>query len=147
MMKKIVLATFAAATLIMSTGCTGPFRLTSKLYNWQTSFDDKWGDELAFLGCVILPVYGLTLLGDAIIFNSIEFWGGNNPVASVNLEQDGKLVKMIHNADDSITVRATDGTEFTLVRTEDGVVAKDAAGKITHSVAHTENGMQIVEAK
>jgi hypothetical protein len=29
---------------------------------------------------VILPVYGLCTLGDALIFNSIEFWGGENPI-------------------------------------------------------------------
>lgn len=28
----------------------------------------------------ILPVYPLCLAGDIVIFNSIEFWGGNNPI-------------------------------------------------------------------
>jgi hypothetical protein len=29
-----------------------------------------------------VPVYGLAILGDAIVFNSIEFWTGNNPIVS-----------------------------------------------------------------
>jgi hypothetical protein len=29
----------------------------------------------------IIPVYGIAYLGDIIIFNSIEFWGGENPIS------------------------------------------------------------------
>ncbi len=36
--------------------------------------------ELVFLGLIIIPAYGLFSFGDAIIFNSIEFWGGSNPI-------------------------------------------------------------------
>lgn len=72
------LALFGASTV----GCTGHFRLTKKVHTWQTGIsENKWAQEGVFLGCVILPVYGLCQLGDALIFNSIEFWGGNNPFA------------------------------------------------------------------
>ena len=77
-MKKIVASLLTATVLL--TGCTGPFQLTKNLHKWQTSSDEKWIDEVVFLGCVILPVYGIACLGDAIIFNSIEFWGGENPI-------------------------------------------------------------------
>ena len=33
------------------------------------------------MGLCILPAYELCCLGDVLIFNSIEFWGGQNPVA------------------------------------------------------------------
>jgi hypothetical protein len=33
-----------------------------------------------FLILAWLPVYGLATLGDAVVFNSIEFWTGDNPV-------------------------------------------------------------------
>jgi len=79
-MKKLIPALLVGSILL--TGCTGPFALTKNLHKWQTSSDDKWIDEIAFLGCVILPVYGLATLGDALIFNSIEFWGGENPIQS-----------------------------------------------------------------
>ena len=60
----------------------GSFALTSKLHNWNGSVSDsKFVNELVFLGLCILPAYELCCLGDALIFNSIEFWGGNNPVA------------------------------------------------------------------
>jgi hypothetical protein len=77
-MKKFIPALIIASILL--TGCTGPFQLTKNLHKWQTSPADKWMDEVVFLGCIILPVYGLASLGDALIFNSIEFWGGENPI-------------------------------------------------------------------
>lgn len=77
-MKKFIPALLIASILL--TGCTGPFQLTKNLHKWQTSNDEKWVDEAVFLCCVILPVYGLCTLGDALIFNSIEFWSGENPI-------------------------------------------------------------------
>lgn len=77
-MKKFIPALLVLSVLL--TGCTGPFQLTKNLHKWQTSPENKWGDEAIFLGCVILPVYGIATLGDALIFNSIEFWGGENPI-------------------------------------------------------------------
>lgn len=80
-MKKVIIS--AAAACILLTGCTGPFALTKKLHTWQTGFEDKWVDEVAFLGCIILPVYGLSTLADGLIFNSVEFWTGDNPMDTV----------------------------------------------------------------
>ena len=40
-------------------------------------------NELIFFAFWIVPVYEVTIFFDAILFNSIEFWGGNNPVADV----------------------------------------------------------------
>ena len=42
--------------------------------------NQKFVNELVFLGLCILPAYELCTLGDALIFNSIEFWGGQNPI-------------------------------------------------------------------
>ena len=88
-------------------------------------------DEVAFLGCVILPVYGLAMLGDAIIFNSVEFWTGDNPMETVQMEGDGKTVEMALQEDGSILV--SDGQRaFVLERTETGVIAKDADGHVLY---------------
>ena len=78
-MKKVLCGVFAGI-MILSVGCTGPFALTKKVHEWQTSPEEKWVDEAAFLGCVILPVYGISSLADAVIFNSVEFWTGENPM-------------------------------------------------------------------
>ena len=72
----------AAAMLLSFTvqGCYGPFNLTRKLHNWNGSFENEWVDEAVFLGLIILPVYGISAFVDALVFNSIEFWGGENPI-------------------------------------------------------------------
>ena len=90
-MKKLLVC-LVLGSVILSTGCTGTFGLTRKIHNWQTSFENRWVDEAAFLGCVILPVYGLSTLGDALIFNSIEFWTGNNPMHEALKQGDGPSV-------------------------------------------------------
>lgn len=65
----------------LAASCYGPFNATRSLYKWNGEVtDSKWGNEAVFLGLAILPVYGIFMLGDAIIFNSLEFWGAKNPV-------------------------------------------------------------------
>jgi hypothetical protein len=65
---------------VLMSGCFGPFNLTKRLYDWNGDFHGEWAQEGMFLVLAILPAYALCMLGDAIIFNSIEFWGGNNPI-------------------------------------------------------------------
>ncbi|HTE04886.1 MAG TPA: DUF3332 family protein [Planctomycetota bacterium] len=77
--RSALVAALCLATL--SSGCYGPFNLTKKLHNWNGHVDGKWGNEGMFLVLVIIPVYGVCMLGDAIIFNSVEFWTGNNPIS------------------------------------------------------------------
>lgn len=69
------------AFLFTTSGCFGGFNLTRNVYNFNKRVSpEKWVQELVFLGLVIVPVYGIAMLVDAIIINSIEFWTGNNPV-------------------------------------------------------------------
>lgn len=63
-------------------GCYGPFRLTSKLHHWNGQVSQKkFVNELVFLGMCIIPAYEICILGDGLIFNSIEWWGGRNPIS------------------------------------------------------------------
>jgi hypothetical protein len=51
--------------------------------NWNQSIGSKFVNELIFLACNIVPVYPICYTVDAVILNSVEFWTGNNPVASI----------------------------------------------------------------
>ncbi|MDY3069978.1 MAG: DUF3332 domain-containing protein [Parabacteroides sp.] len=85
-MKKKNLLMLIAATLsssVLLSSCIGPFALTNKLLSWNKSVDNKFVNELIFFAFWIVPVYEVTIFFDAVLFNSIEFWGGNNPVADV----------------------------------------------------------------
>ena len=68
------------ALSVLTSGCYGPFNLTRRLYQWNGQVGTKWEREFVFILLAWAPVYGLTVLGDAIVFNSMEFWTGRNPV-------------------------------------------------------------------
>jgi hypothetical protein len=82
-MKKVsVLVTVVCLGWMAICGCYGPFRLTKKVYDWNGSLPDPWGREAMFLVLNILPVYGFSVFADAVFFNLVEFWGGENLLAS-----------------------------------------------------------------
>ena len=70
--------------------CIGSFALHGKLLNWNRNISTKFVNELVFLACNVVPVYGICYLADALVINSIEFWSGSNPMAGVG---DVKKVK------------------------------------------------------
>ena len=65
---------------LLASGCYGPFNLTRRLHHWNGQVGGRWANEVTFLVFSWLQVYSLATLGDALIFNSIEFWTGNNPI-------------------------------------------------------------------
>lgn len=69
------------AVAVLFQSCYGPFNATRSLHKWNGEIsENEWGQEGMFLVLNIIPVYGLWMLGDVLIFNSIEFWGGENPI-------------------------------------------------------------------
>lgn len=86
---------FVALGLFMS-GCYGPFYLTRKVwkFNGEVS-DNKWVVEVVYLVCTWLPVYGIAGLADAIIFNSLEFWTGKNPMAESSANGVGSTRRIV----------------------------------------------------
>ena len=75
-MKKALLGAALAASLF-ATSCLGPNRAFNGVHEWnQTVSDEDVVNELVFLGCTILPVYGLAYLVDIVALNTIEYWSG-----------------------------------------------------------------------
>lgn len=101
-MKKTISCLLLSSALLFSS-CLGSFRAFNNLKDWNQGLtDSKFLDNLIFWGLNIVPVYGLFFLGDAIIFNVIEFWSGSNPIAMKDgesetqmVEHDGNTFKMI----------------------------------------------------
>ncbi|MDP2652895.1 MAG: DUF3332 family protein [Candidatus Omnitrophota bacterium] len=147
-MKKAILGVMIAAFLV--TGCTGSFNLTRKVYNFHRSQQpDKWMDELCFLVVTLIPVYSIATFADAIIFNSIEFWTGENPVdmADAKTVTQGReeVVISYDKATDQITVLPkANGQEkqaLVLERLDDHRVAvKDQAGTVLYVSAKGPEG-------
>ncbi|MBZ0167068.1 MAG: DUF3332 domain-containing protein [Candidatus Omnitrophica bacterium] len=149
-MKKVI-ALLLVLSVTTSIGCTGSFNLTRKVYDTHRSQSDKWADELVFLVVSFLPIYGIATFCDAIVFNSIEFWTGENPVAynpngpKKFVSKDGDTLILAYNQDtDQITMTSTmaNGTSETIVleRTEAAVIAKDVNGNVLYSSIKNDNG-------
>lgn len=69
---------------LVQTGCIGSFSLTNKVLDFNREIGSKFANEAVFLAFLIIPVYSVTTLVDALVLNTIEFWTGDNPVAHVN---------------------------------------------------------------
>ena len=144
-MRKMVIGLLVAG--LLTSGCTGSFLMTRKVYNFHRAQADKWMDEVLFLVVTLVPVYSLATFADAVIFNSIEFWTGKNPVetaaagggASRIVRQDGRELTLSYAPSGQITVDGS-GTRFTLERTSEGVVAKGADGAVLMSSITTPDG-------
>jgi len=80
-MKKTLLA-LACGLSLFGTSCLGPNNLYNGLSSWNGKVTEgKVWNELIFIGLNFIPVYPICLWVDYVIFNSIEWWGGENPIS------------------------------------------------------------------
>jgi hypothetical protein len=89
----IPIALAVATCILLTTGCIGNMGVTQNVKKANLSItENRWGREGIFLGCTILWVNRVSALLDLVIFNSIEFWSGKNPItkqpALVNISQE-----------------------------------------------------------
>ena len=68
---------------VLFSSCIGSFGLWNSLKDWNQGVSNKFVNELIFLAFHIVPVYEIAYLADALVLNSIEFWSGSNPTASI----------------------------------------------------------------
>ncbi len=99
------------AGALFSSGCYGPFYLTRKVWEWNGQVGGKWANEVAYLVLTWLPVYGIAGLADAVIFNSIEFWGGENPMAPTAKDGTSVQTKQIARGDAEARVTKISGPD------------------------------------
>lgn len=148
-MKRTIAALVLMAFLpVSTTGCFGGFQLTRKVYNFNREVSpDKWVRELVFLAMAIVPVYGAATFLDAVIFNSVEFWTGSNPVLAKNgasrkiTTADGTAV-LTRTSEHVLDVRieAADGrsSHFVMQREGDGFSARTPEGALIARVAEVD---------
>lgn len=77
--KAVALVLVVSVGVVFSAGCFGKFQLTRSLYEANKSVEDKYLRS-AVTWLFVIP-YGITGFLDFAIFNLIEFWSGENPVA------------------------------------------------------------------
>ena len=105
--RRLMLSLAASTVALGATGCFGSFAATNKLWKFNDGISDsKWLKWLLFLGLVIVPVYSLFILGDALIFNTIEFFTGSNVLSSSTRDLgNGNMVAFERDKDDPELVR------------------------------------------
>lgn len=95
--RSVVTLSVLVACFGLAAGCYGPFNLTKTIYNWNGQVqgagqvEAKWMREGIFVALVLIPVYPISVVADALVFNSIEFWTGQNPI-KVSREEGRSLI-------------------------------------------------------
>ena len=70
----------ALLAVVCGTSCFGPMNATRKLNAWNRGIEERWPGEAVYVVLMLVPAYLGCVAGDVLIFNTIEFWGGRNPI-------------------------------------------------------------------
>ena len=127
-------------------GSYGPFRLTSKLHHWNGQVSQKkFVNELVFLGMCIIPAYEICILGDGLIFNSIEWWGGRNPISMKDGQQEE--VKFAYEGQEYKVTKTKDQMTIALVNSDQKVDFRYFPEEKSWYQMNGENKVKVVEMK
>ncbi|MBI1784604.1 DUF3332 family protein [Candidatus Sumerlaeota bacterium] len=136
----IVMAPIAA-------GCYGRFPLTKAVHKFNGKItDNEIIHNVVFWLFVIFPVYYIAQLGDAVIFNLIEFWTGSKVDLSSTTQQGDQTFALKSSPDGNeliltVTKRGEKIGESKFVRVEDGKYeVRDAQDRLTGMVVKTPDG-------
>lgn len=130
--KSIKLAVYICITAITLNSCIGSFSLWNKVLAWnKTATDNKFLNELIFL--VISPAYAVCGVADVLVLNTIEFWTGENPIAS--------------NVGKTQEIMGSDGRIYAVTTLKDGYEIKDADGKLVNFTFNEQEKTWSVEAE
>lgn len=113
-MKKIKLIIAALLVAVLANSCIGSFTLSKRTLGWNRNINNKFVNELVFVAFWIIPVYEVCGLADMLVLNSIEFWGGTNPMEKATSTRTVK-------GSDGISYRVEDKTDgYDIVSLLDG---------------------------
>ncbi|MEM6532600.1 MAG: DUF3332 family protein [Myxococcota bacterium] len=124
MIRTVALACVLGITAVAATGCHGKFALFKKVRDWNGTLGDKWINSVVHFAFWIVPVYPITLLGDLLIINTIEFWTDSNPVAqnAIGVSESGETVavRLTTETGEEYVITSTRGQDAEVYR--DGVL-------------------------
>ena len=133
--RSIAIALVAGFIPLATTGCFGRFEALRMVYDFNKDVhENKWVVWVAFL-VMSVPIYGIATVADAIVFNSMEFWTGQNPVMTSELHgSNGEVALVTYREDGKIDYEIFDASGerhfLTLARGEDSVLALDEQGNL-----------------
>ena len=94
-------------------GCFGYFPLTRAVYRINDSVEPRPLKTLLFWGFLIIPVYTVAMIVDAVILNLIDFW-----IPGVDFGESGSSAVEKHGDIETTLERSSDGSQavFTVRR-------------------------------
>ena len=114
----------------MFSSCIGSFSLFNKYASWQKDMTNNKFIN-AIVGFFLMPIVGgITLFVDAVVLNTIEFWTGDNPVAS--------------NVGKTQNVMGSDGVLYAVKTLRNGYEIKSPTGEIVYFLYDKKNDSWLV---
>ena len=99
-MKKLAIKVIGFSLIAVSlSGCVGSNAVTGKLMKFNVEVVDNRYAR-AGVNFLLAPVYGITTAADYVVFNSLEFWTGKNPITGAPHIFDSKTKTHINVNDD-----------------------------------------------
>lgn len=107
---RLISLTLVSALLLISlSGCFGNFALTRKAYQFNESVGDKWVQQIVFWLMNFVPVYNAAATLDLVLFNTIEFWTGSNPIA---MNATDEVIKYANTENGNFEIKITQNRIF-----------------------------------
>jgi len=143
--KAFVVALLAAMSPIM-VSCFGAFPLTKTIYKLNKGIEPELLRHVVFWVFVIVPVYWVAAVADAVVFNLVDFWTGTELVGGSTTNPDGSAVALAPSADgrEALMTLSRDGrvvSQVRFVKASDSLCEiRDADGKLAGTVLRTSSG-------
>ena len=134
--------------------------MTKNLHNWNGKVGTKWANETVFIVLAWVQVYSLAALGDALVFNSIEFWGGQNPITPSAAAPQTRTKRIVRKDAEALLTRtaSAEGEQFFVEQFQHGrpagtlrirqlgdvTTGTDAAGHTLFTARTLEDGSVVV---
>lgn len=153
---KVKALTFALCASFMFSSCIGSFSLWHSVLEWnEQTTDNKFVNELIFIALNIVPVYGIAAFADIVVFNSIEFWTGENPVTTaevktvetengnyaISRKADGYVIS--HEGDEDVALTFDEGSQTWSVEADNQTFPLLTMNGDGTAVLHQPNGMDV----
>lgn len=103
--KSIAALVIVFMSVVFLTECYGQYALFKRFHSWNgKAIKNKWLKSCVHLIFWIIPVYGICLLVDFFILNTLEFWTGSNPLA---MGPDDKEIQVVKYKGEQFQITAT----------------------------------------
>lgn len=116
---RVVMIVLILILAVSLSGCFGSFSLTKKVYKFNKGVGAEPMQTLAMWVMHIVPVYGFSIFADVVVFNTLEYWTGSNPIA-------------MHKGDQEIKYFTENGIDYKLVITQNKLDFYDVNNAANH---------------